>query len=145
MPARYPADTWRFMLRRDRGKRSWNWRKKPARPSRADETGTAATWHDHASTVEMERRKIVPIRRKGAAYLRWGPPVTSSRRSTGPAPRRSSRRWCRYVGGRPASSDENGTSTDAAEERVERQARAFELLKPYLVERGEAAAETDPR
>ena len=30
--------------------------------------------------------------------------------------------------------------TDAAEERVERQARAFELLKPYLVERWEAAA-----
>ena len=25
--------------------------------------------------------------------------------------------------------------TDAAEDRVERQARAFELLKPYLVER----------
>ena len=30
--------------------------------------------------------------------------------------------------------------TDGAEERVERQARAFELLKPYLVERWEAAA-----
>jgi hypothetical protein len=30
--------------------------------------------------------------------------------------------------------------TDAAEERVERQAREFELLKPYLVERWEADA-----
>ena len=32
--------------------------------------------------------------------------------------------------------------TDAAEDRVERQAREFELLKPYLVERWEAAAPT---
>jgi hypothetical protein len=30
-------------------------------------------------------------------------------------------------------------TTDQAEERVERQAREFELLKPYLVERWEAA------
>jgi hypothetical protein len=30
-------------------------------------------------------------------------------------------------------------TTDEAEERVERQARAFELLKPYLVERWDAA------
>ena len=29
--------------------------------------------------------------------------------------------------------------TDAAEERVERQAREFELLKPYLVERWKEA------
>jgi hypothetical protein len=29
--------------------------------------------------------------------------------------------------------------TDAAEDRVERQAREFELLKPYLIERWEAA------
>jgi hypothetical protein len=33
--------------------------------------------------------------------------------------------------------------TDAAEERVERQAREFELLKPYLVERWEAAVSTE--
>jgi hypothetical protein len=33
-------------------------------------------------------------------------------------------------------------TTDEAEERVERQARAFELLKPYLVERWEAATMT---
>jgi hypothetical protein len=30
-------------------------------------------------------------------------------------------------------------TTDQAEERVERQAREFELLKPYLVDRWEAA------
>jgi len=30
-------------------------------------------------------------------------------------------------------------TTDEAEDRVERQARAFELLKPYLVERWERA------
>jgi hypothetical protein len=33
--------------------------------------------------------------------------------------------------------------TDAAEERVERQAREFELLKPYLIERWEAAVSTE--
>jgi hypothetical protein len=37
-------------------------------------------------------------------------------------------------------------TTDQAEDRVERQAREFELLKPYLVERWEAAggSETSP-
>jgi hypothetical protein len=34
-------------------------------------------------------------------------------------------------------------TTDQAEERVERQAREFELLKPYLVERWKAADEVD--
>ena len=34
----------------------------------------------------------------------------------------------------------NQTTTDA-EERVERQAREFELLKPYLVERWQAGAD----
>ena len=36
-------------------------------------------------------------------------------------------------------------STDQAEERVERQAREFELLKPYLVERWNAAAPPEPK
>ena len=36
-------------------------------------------------------------------------------------------------------------TTDQAEERVERQAREFELLKPYLVERWEAAGRAEQR
>jgi hypothetical protein len=35
-------------------------------------------------------------------------------------------------------------TTDQAEERVERQARAFELTKPYLVERWKASAAEVP-
>jgi hypothetical protein len=35
-------------------------------------------------------------------------------------------------------------TTDQAEERVERQAREFELLKPYLIERWAAEAEGEP-
>ena len=34
-------------------------------------------------------------------------------------------------------------TTDQAEERVERQAREFELLKPYLVERWQAATKAE--
>ena len=34
-------------------------------------------------------------------------------------------------------------TTDQAEENVERQARAFELLKPYLVDRWKAALSAD--
>ena len=34
-------------------------------------------------------------------------------------------------------------TTEQAEDRVERQAREFELLKPYLVDRWEAAVEAD--
>jgi hypothetical protein len=34
-------------------------------------------------------------------------------------------------------------TTDQAEDRVERQAREFELLKPYLIERWEAAGGSD--
>jgi hypothetical protein len=34
-------------------------------------------------------------------------------------------------------------TTDQAEERVERQAREFELLKPYLVQRWNATAPAD--
>ena len=35
--------------------------------------------------------------------------------------------------------ENRNVSTDQAEERVERQAREFELLKPYLVDRWQAA------
>ena len=35
------------------------------------------------------------------------------------------------------------STTEQAEERVERQAREFELLKPYLVERWQAATKAE--
>ena len=48
----------------------------------------------------------------------------------------SSRRWSRSTSGASAaSSSRTGVTTEQAEERVERQAREFELLKPYLIER----------
>ncbi|HEY6058207.1 MAG TPA: hypothetical protein VIV06_09245 [Candidatus Limnocylindrales bacterium] len=40
--------------------------------------------------------------------------------------------------------DSRGMTTEQAEERVERQAREFELLKPYLVERWSAAGAATP-
>ena len=59
------------------------------------------------------------------------------RRSSGTSPPS-----CRSTsGGSAASSSRTARSTtDEAEERVERQAREFELLKPYLVERWSRAA-----
>jgi hypothetical protein len=36
--------------------------------------------------------------------------------------------------------ENRNVTTDQAEERVERQAREFELLKPYLIERWESAS-----
>ena len=66
--------------------------------------------------------------RPGAA--RWTPPSWSPR-------------WCPIYFGRVGSFviENRHLTTAEAEERVERQAREFELLKPYLVERWEAQDE----
>ena len=57
--------------------------------------------------------------------------------------RRSSPRSCPIYFGRVGSFviENRHITTDQAEERVERQAREFELLKPYLVERWNGSAE----
>ena len=139
------ADTWRPMLAPgDRRRRSWSSRPRPAASPtpRGPSSASAATWrrrrrHD-ARDGRGGRRVPLPRRPLGPGHLRPGRrrAATRSRRS-----RRSSPRSCRSTsGGSAASSSRTATSRPTqAEERVERQAREFELLKPYLVERWEAA------
>ena len=84
-------------------------------------------------------RVPLPGRPVGAPDLRPGARRPGGARST---PARWSPRSCRSTSGGSGSfviETRNQTTTDA-EERVERQAREFELLKPYLVERWQAGA-----
>ena len=139
------ADTWRAMLAPDTPRRSSSWPSEAGRlgdAARAS-SASAATWLDGtATTAEMAdavaafhfpddlwaRRDLRPGHLPPAIR---SPPIEALVAALVPI----------YFGRVGSFVIENrAVTTDQAEERVERQAREFELLKPYLVNRWKASS-----
>ena len=133
------ADTWAADARpgdaRDRagaGGRGGPARGRGADPARRRRRRRLDHGHDPRDG-RCGRRVPLPGRRLGPGDLRPG-----HRRARSAAVARDARRRrsCRSTSGGSASFviENRNVTTDQAEERVERQAREFELLKPYLVD-----------